>query len=150
MPPHTARGGKTDPPAMTIPNSRRASKTRGTAAVELAVCLPVLVFISLSTIHASDAIFLKQTLCVTAYETARVAIQDGATSGDASSAGTQILTARNVVNAVITLDPPDVSSVPRGAPITVNVTAPRTGNTVLPLYLYTSPTVVGTATMVKE
>ncbi|MBW3671380.1 MAG: pilus assembly protein, partial [Acidobacteria bacterium] len=47
--------------------------------VELAVCLPTLIFVMLMAMEAADVIFLKQTLHIAAYEAARTAIKPGAT-----------------------------------------------------------------------
>ena len=84
------------------------------ATVELAVCLPALVFIAMAAIQASDTLFLKQTLHVSAYETIRVAIQHHATKAEALASGQQILDDRNVVNSTISTDPEDLSTVARG------------------------------------
>ena len=59
--------------------ARRASR-KGTATVEFAVCLPVLVTIVLGSIEATNAIFLKQHLTAAAYEGARKATTPAETS----------------------------------------------------------------------
>ena len=54
--------------------TRRPQESRGVAAAELAVCLPVIVLIVIATIEACSALFLKQSLTAAAYEGVRTAI----------------------------------------------------------------------------
>ena len=123
---------------------------RGVAVVELAVCMPVLVLITMIAIQASDLLFLKQTLHISAYESMRVAIRNDATTSDAKAAGDNILNLRNVNAGRIIFTPLDVSSAARGETISVTVTAPSDANSVLPYWLYQGKLVRATASMVKE
>ena len=59
------------------------SNRRGIAAVELAVCLPVIVLLVFGSIEASSFIFLKQSLNVSAYEGIREAIRVGSNNAAA-------------------------------------------------------------------
>lgn len=54
-----------------------AFKRSGAAIIELAVCLPLLVLITLATIKACSMIFLKQTLIIAAFEGARIGMLPG-------------------------------------------------------------------------
>ena len=92
--------------------------------IELAVCLPTLVFTFLAAIQAADMIFLKQTLQVASYEAARAAIKRDATNDQALTSGQQILTNRNVGSFTITFLPTDIGSAGRGELVSVTVQAP--------------------------
>jgi hypothetical protein len=129
-------------------NGGRARK--GTATVELAVCLPMLVAIFLAAIQAADIIFLKQTVCVAGYEAARVAIRPKGTNSDALAAGTAVMTDRKVTGFNITFSPSDVSKIARGQYVNVTVDVPTTTNTVLPSVLQLKKNLSVTTTMVKE
>ena len=105
---------------------------RGAALVELAVCLPTLIFVMLMAMEAADVIFLKQTLHVAAYEAARTAIKPDSTKTLAENAAKQILDDRQVSDYEITFTPSNVSGVDPGEIITVTVSAPVSENTALP------------------
>jgi Flp pilus assembly protein TadG len=110
------------------PRERR----RGAALVELAVCLPTLMFVLLMAMEAADMIFLKQTLHIAAYEAARTAIKPDATSSQSLESGRHILDDRRIMDYTIRFTPIDVSQVSPGEMITVTVTAPLKRNTALP------------------
>jgi Flp pilus assembly protein TadG len=114
------------------PTSTPGEPRRGAALVELAVCLPTLVFVMLMAMEAADVIFLKQSLHVAAYEAARTAIKPDSTTTLAEDAAEQILNNRQVSGYLIDFTPNDVSGVTRGEIITVTVSAPVTSNTALP------------------
>ena len=126
------------------------SGRNGTVTVELAVCLPTLVFTFLAAVQAADMIFLKQTLQVAGYEAARAAIKRTATNDQARTSGEQILVNRNVESFTIAFLPPDVSNAARGEVISVTVEAPAYANTVLPGYLCSFQNMAVTTKMVKE
>ena len=130
------------------PSANKARK--GTATVELAVCLPMLVTIFLAAIQAADIIFLKQTVCVAGYEAARVAIQRKGSSSQALTAGSAVMNARKVKGYNITFNPSDVSKVARGQYVNVIVDVPTNSNTVLPSMLQLKKNLSVTTTMVKE
>lgn len=131
-------------------SKRPASRRKGTATVELAVCLPTLFFTFMAAVQAADVIFLKQTLQVASYEAARSAIKRSATSDLARASGKQILTSRKTKKYDISFLPVDVSSVKRGELLSVTVEAPSNANTVLPKWMSFDRDMAVTTTMVKE
>jgi hypothetical protein len=104
----------------------------GAAAVEFAVCLPVIVLIICSSIEACSMIFLQQALQTTAYETVRVATSPLSEEGEAMARGQQILIERDIEGATIQIEPADTADLPPGSPVTVTVTAPSDAHRVLP------------------
>ena len=118
--------------ARILPPPAGGERRRGAALVELAVCLPTLIFVMLMAMEAADVIFLKQTLHVAAYEAARAAIKPDSTSTLAENAAKQILDTRQVSDYEITFTPSNVSGVDPGEIITVTVSAPVSENTALP------------------
>jgi hypothetical protein len=104
----------------------------------------------IGTVEACNIIFLKQSLTTAAYEGARIAIGSGSTTADVETQCQQILTERKVGSGTITVNPPIVSDVPRGAYITVTVSAPSDANAILKGWFYTNHTLQGRATMMKE
>ena len=132
--------------------SRRARlrNTRGVAAAELAVCLPIVVLLVIATIEACSAIFLKQSLTVAAYEGVRTALVEGATASNVQSACDQVLTDRKIEGAVVKVSPLDIASLKSGEYVDVTVTAPCSENSVVPANFYRGRSLSATASMMIE
>lgn len=94
----------------------------GVAAVELALVIPVLLFIAMATVEICDLIFLNQSLQVSAYEGARISIVPGATQYDVEYQIAEIASARNLDNPTVKVTPSNFGSVPAGEFVTVEVT----------------------------
>lgn len=109
----------------------RSTNRRGAAAVEFAVCLPILVMLIFGSIEASAMIFLKQSLNVAAYEASREAIRDGRSNADARVKANAILASRGVVGFNITFPNGESFSAVRGDQIAAEVTAPSGPNSPL-------------------
>jgi len=131
--------------------SRRSKRDRtGTAAAELAVCLPTIALLVLGSMEACNAIFLRHAINVAAYEGARVAIRDGATNLKVEDRCEAVLAARRVNSASINLSVANVSTVVRGNRIAVTISAPANANAISPAWFFGGRTVQGTCVMVKE
>jgi Flp pilus assembly protein TadG len=142
---------------MVFANQHSATRTvnpgrlsRGVAATELAVCLPIVVLLVVATIEACSMIFLKQSLSVAAYEGVRTAITSGATAAKVQSTCNQILSDRHVKGATVTVNPVNIGAAVPGSYVDVTVTAPCAGNSVVPLQFYRGKTLSTTASMMVE
>jgi Flp pilus assembly protein TadG len=136
-----------------IGGKRRAPvkrNSRGVAAAELAVCLPVVVLIVIATIEACSAIFLKQSLTVAAYEGTRTALADRSVPGSVEAAVNQVLTDRKVKGATITIKPANIAVLQPGDFIDVTISAPCNANSVVPTTFYRGRTLQATASMMVE
>lgn len=118
--------------------------------MELAVCLPAIVILVLGAIEACSMIYLNQTLSVSGFEGLRMATKRSATSADAIARANEILTARQVTDAVVTLDPAEVASLASGTEITLSVSAPCNANAILPAWFFGGQTITASSTMVKD
>lgn len=123
---------------------------RAVAAVEFAVCVPVLVILFLGSIECANMIYLKQTLKVSSYEGVRKAIQYNGTNSAAQDRCENILDARNIQQAQISFTPSNVASVSPGTEISVTVSAPCDVNSSLPLTIFEDQEMSVTTKMVKE
>lgn len=112
--------------------ARDRQPRRGVATVELAFCLPLLLLLVLGSIETCNVVFQKQTMTAAAYEAARTALRQDATSAQARAFAEQVLQARNVRTFTLTFSPTEVSNLPRGTPITVQISSPADQNTVMP------------------
>ncbi|MEQ9411013.1 MAG: TadE/TadG family type IV pilus assembly protein [Fuerstiella sp.] len=128
------------------PSDRR----RGIAAMEFAVCLPILLVLIIGTIEACTMVYLKQSLSIAAYEGIRAAVQPNASSVEVTAACDRILNSRNVQSATVTITPTDFSTQPVRTWITVRVHASGTANSVISGWFYDTLVVDGEATMMKE
>ncbi len=128
----------------------RSRKTRGVAAAELAVCLPVVVLLVIATIEACSAIFLKQSLTVAAYEGVRTVLEEGNTLGTVQATCNQILTDRNVQGATVTVTPADIAALQPGDFVDVTVSAPCDTNSLVPTSFYRGRRLSATASMMVE
>lgn len=111
----------------------RAKKRRAIAAVELAVCLPLLSLLVFGSIQACDFIYLKHSLTSAAYEASLELARPDATNASVSARINQVLNAREVVSATHSIDAGGVSladAVP-GSTVVVTVGAPISGNLML-------------------
>ncbi|MCI0335237.1 MAG: pilus assembly protein [Planctomycetes bacterium] len=129
---------------------RRGTKSRGVAATELAVCLPIVVLIVIATIEACSAIFLKQSLTVAAYEGVRTALAERQVSGSVQKACDQILTDRKVRGSTVTISPANIAALQPGDFVNVTVSAPCDSNSVVPTTFYRGRTLTATASMMVE
>lgn len=125
-------------------------RRRGAAAIEFAVCLPMVLLITFGIIETCDAIFLKQSLILAAQEGARVSVVPGATMTNVRFQTELILRARGVQEESITVTPANFPTAPFGSMITVNVVARIDRNSSSFLGLMTGRTVNGSCTMMME
>jgi hypothetical protein len=126
------------------------AQRRAAAAAELALCLPLIVFLLLASLEACSMIFLDHSLTITSYEGVRVAINYDGTNSAVLARCNEIIGEREVADADVSISVGNVATVPRGQPITVTVTAPCDTNAILPLWFYSGQTLTSTTTMVKE
>jgi len=109
----------------------------GTAIVEMAICLPLLMLIAFGAIETANAIFLKQAIAQAAYEGARTASLPTSTKADILKRCNEIITARKIKGTVVSVSPNDVSpGTAQGTQISVTVTAPANANAISPLWFF--------------
>jgi len=123
---------------------------RAVAAVELAVCLPVVVLLVVATVEACSMIFLKQSLSIVAYEGARTAIRAGATATDVRNTCEQILRDRRIKGATIGIEPEQFERLDPGQYVDVSISAPCGLNTVVPNTFYLDKSLSAQASMMIE
>lgn len=120
------------------------------AAVELAICLPLMVIFTFSSIEMCSAIYLRQTLTIAAYEGARVACHPQGVTSDARNAAQRILTERRINGSSIATNPSNFDSVAKGTVIQVRVTAPVGANSLLRFGIFGNSQLTADCSMRKE
>ena len=108
---------------------RRFPKRRAAVLTELAICLPVLTLLVLGSIDIADAIHLKHTVTLAAYEAGQVSTNQGGTEIEGRTKGLAILTDRGLSSGTITFTPAITTLTLPGTYITVTATAPTNNNT---------------------
>ena len=135
---------------MAMKSLRAARSRRGTATVELAVCLPVLVLLVLAMIEAANMIYLKQALTSAAQVSARALVEQDAVTADAELACRNFLDSRNIRGYALTITPADFETTNRGSTIAASVTAPCSANSYGPSWFFGGRTMTVEVTMARE
>ncbi|MDA1055133.1 MAG: TadE/TadG family type IV pilus assembly protein [Planctomycetota bacterium] len=123
---------------------------RGTATVELCVCLPLLVLIVVGSIETCSLIYLSETLSVTSYEAGRVLAMPNGTTEQADRRAKEILKSRGIANATVTSIPGNAASLDPGTEFRVVVAAPAHTNSLVPGFLFANRQLQAAVTFVKE
>ena len=129
---------------------RFRGKRFGAAAVEFAVCLPLIILIVAGSIEGASLLFLRQALIQSSYEGAKLAIKQDSVSSEVNSVALAVTDGRRLKGVTVETIPSDIQSVPQGEFIRVRVTAPTSGNSLFFNGVFTLPTVSAEAVMGKE
>jgi|SRR5579885_2951155 Flp pilus assembly protein TadG len=127
--------------------------TTGSALIEFALLLPVLITLILGTIEIGWALFVQDTLVDAAREGARVAVTQNVSTTTITASIENLLTNSNLPGdkSTVTISPSAVSLQTKGTPITVQVSLPYSDVSILPTTLFLgSTTLSAQVTMVKE
>ncbi|MEQ9410409.1 MAG: TadE/TadG family type IV pilus assembly protein [Fuerstiella sp.] len=129
---------------------KQSPARRGSACIEAAVTLPLLLTLVFGSIEASNAIFMKQSLTIAAYESAKVLTKSGGTSSDGETRCREILASSNVPEFTFQTDPAIVDkTTARGQKVTVLVTIPAAAGSLGPLWIYRNKTLTRSVSMVR-
>ncbi|TWT85609.1 TadE-like protein [Posidoniimonas polymericola] len=108
----------------TTPETR-GPRRRGTATVELAVCLPVLTLLVFGSMQACDMIYLKHGLTTAAYEGSLEIARPDANNITVSARIKQVLGLRGVTNGTYFFTAAEnIQDLSPGDPVTISITAP--------------------------
>lgn len=126
-------------------------KRSGAATVEFAICAPLLIMIGFASIETANVLFLKQILAQSAYEGARFAALPDSAASDIVNRSKDILNARGITNATVSVSPANVSDqTSKGTAIAVSVSAPATANAIIPLTFFRNSTMSKKVVMVRQ
>ncbi|MCM2372428.1 TadE family protein [Aporhodopirellula aestuarii] len=127
-------------------------KRAATATAEVAICLPVLMTLTLATIDLCSVFFLKETISIAAYEGARRGVNRGGTNAAAISRVQQVLNERGIDygGGSITFEGATFDNAETLEHVTLVVTVPAAGNLAAPAGLYGDLVLTSRVTMRKE
>jgi len=132
------------------PSMGRGSRRNGSAAVELAICLPVILLVVSGAIEGANFAFLRQTLAQSAYEGVKVTVRRGSNPEDGLAAARRVTEARQVRDATFQFVPADPRQAAPGTPVTLIVSAPGDSNSLMPVGPFSGRTITIRATMARE
>lgn len=131
--------------------SRRCSSNRqGTAVVEFAITLPVIILIVFGAMEAASMLFLRQALVQASYESVKIAARDEGSQEAAVRAAQQVAEGRRIQGLQITFEPSNIQNVAPGQMIRVLVSAPADANSLIPFGIFKDRNVSADAAMIKE
>ncbi len=136
--------------------ARRRPARRGVAAVELALCLPVVLMTAMGMIESSNVVFVQTRMQSVAYEGARVATRPTTSAATAATAATVIadcntmLAQLGVYGATVTLNPASLASLVPQQTVTVTITAPLNQNSASAYVLANTIVLTARATLICE
>ena len=142
----THRRSQTRPPFRQV--TRKQSR-RGSATVECAVCLPAFLMIVFGSIEASNALYLKQTLAIGAYEAGMTLSRTNGLAVQAEIRCQEVLEARGLTSFELEFTPKDTVNIERGETFTVQVRASMEEFSLGSLWHYHNATLSETIHMTK-
>ena len=127
---------------------RRNDPRTGGLAIEMALCLPVLVMLLFGCYEMAHANMLIHSTESAAYEGARVGIVPGADSEKIKSAAGSILRSVGINHFTVTVTPDVIRN--DTEEVTVEIAVPFKNNTLLPTTYLQDPTFRGSCTLSRE
>ncbi len=107
-----------------IKKKRNSQDSRkGAAMVEFAICLPILVAVTLAFIDLTNLVYFRQTIKVASYDAAREAAEPSANTASVQAAVDRLLDLRGIENYAVNL-PTNFESVQRGTLMTLSLSVP--------------------------
>ncbi len=132
------------------PLRKNSKKRNGAAIVEFALFLPLFFMITMATIETCRVLYLRQSLTIAAYECARLGVIPGMNLEAMQFQCDAIVDGRNLRNVTLTVDPPDLSSLNYGDPLTVTVETKADDNAILGTWFYRGRTLRETVVILGE
>lgn len=119
----------------------------------MAICLPVLLTLTLATVDICSAIFIKESVAIAAYEGARTGSVKGGTNAAVVARVKEVLDERGInynENNVVHIHPKSFESANTLEHVRVRVRVPVANNIISPAELFTSGNLQSFVWMRKE
>ena len=130
-------------------NKRGVLGRSGTAVLEMAVSLPLLITLVFGGMEMANAVFLRQSMNMAAYEAAKVITRPGSNEALARTRCQEIMTVRKVSTYTLTFSPTVTTATARGTQVTVTLSAPASNLSYGPMQFMTGTTLSTTVVMVR-
>jgi len=142
--------------ARTLFRRRQSTSRRGTAAVELALSMPLLTGLAFGMLEYNNVVMLRTRMVSAAYESARLATRPTTSEADAATAASvttycnSLLAQLGVNGATVALTPSSLTGVTPQTLVTVTITAPLSNNSLTNIVISSTTTVTATASLIVE
>ncbi len=129
---------------------------RGGAAVEAAICFPLIVLIMMGTLESCAGIYLKESVTICAFEGVRVGVRRNGTAQDVRDTVLAALADRQVIipgddsSLGVFITPASFDSLDALDEINVQIVAPTAGNSLYIFDSFVNRNVSCSVTMVRE
>jgi Flp pilus assembly protein TadG len=130
-----------------------SSNRSGAAAVEAAICFPLIILLMMGTLEITAGLYLKESVSVCCFEACRIGTRRGATAADVQARAVEVLADRGVVlgsTGEIKITPPNFNSLSALDTINVQITAPTAGNSIFIFDNLANRNVTSSVTMIRE
>lgn len=121
----------------------------GTAATEMAVAMPLLVTLVFGSMEMANAVFLRQSVNMAAYEAAKVITRPGSNEVLARLRCAEVLAVRKVSAYTLSFSPSVTTATPRGTQVTVTLTVTASNLSYGPVQFMAGKTMTSTVVMVR-
>ena len=111
--------------------------------------LPLLVVLVFGSMEMSNAVFLRQSLNMAAYEAAKVVTRPGNNEALARARCNEVLAVRRISTFTLTFSPTVTTATPRGTEVTVTLTASASNLSYGPVRFMTGRTITSNVVMVR-
>lgn len=132
------------------PSPRKQRNATGSATIEFAVCLPVIVLLVFGSLEGANMIFLRQAAVQAAYESAKIASRRDSQPEVAERLAREILAARRIQNPEINFLSGNPNDTPSGEDVSVRIGIDSSRHLFTRLGLFAGRQIQATATMQKE
>ncbi len=123
---------------------------RAAAAVELAICTPVITLLVLASLEGANMLFLRQATIQAAYEAGKTAAKAGGSQTQGTQLANEVLDSRRITPTSIVYNPADVDTLAQGTAFSVTVSVPGDQRSITSIGPFQNLNITATATMVKE
>ena len=114
-----------------------------------AQALPLLITLVFGAMEMANAVFLRQSLNMAAYEAAKVITRPGSNEALARTRCQEVLTVRKVSNHTLRFSPTLNTATPRGTRVTVTLSAPASNLSYGPMRFMSGQTITVNVVMVR-
>ena len=122
----------------------------GVAAVEAAICFPLIILLMLGTLEITAGLYLRESLSVCSFEACRIGTRRGATVDAVQARAEEVLADRGVTGAKIVITPGDFEPLSALDHISVEISAPTAGNSIFIFDNLADRTIFSKVTMIRE
>ncbi|MCG6158409.1 TadE/TadG family type IV pilus assembly protein [Rubinisphaera margarita] len=122
----------------------------GTATVEVAIALPILILLVFGSIETAEFVHLKQDLSICGYEAAKLASRGSSTTSEVTARFNELMTAKGINGASISVSPSLNDGTKAGTEIAITASVVTDSNFNLPMSFFNGKTLDTTIYVTRQ